>query len=32
MDAEGFVTLPPAPGLGDDLDQGYICGNKVASW
>jgi L-alanine-DL-glutamate epimerase-like enolase superfamily enzyme len=32
MDAGGFVTLPAAPGLGDDLDHGYICGNKVASW
>jgi len=32
MDADGFVTLPATPGLGDDLDHDYIWANQVASW
>jgi len=32
MDADGFVTLPTGPGLGDDLDHGYIHDRTVASW
>lgn len=32
MDPDGFVTLSDAPGLGDDLDHGYIHGQEVASW
>lgn len=32
MDSEGFVRLPAAPGLGDDLDFDYIGGATVGSW
>jgi L-alanine-DL-glutamate epimerase-like enolase superfamily enzyme len=32
MDSGGFVTLPAAPGLGDDLDHGYIHDHTDASW
>jgi L-alanine-DL-glutamate epimerase-like enolase superfamily enzyme len=32
MDAEGFVALPEAPGLGEDLDHGYIRAHTLASW
>jgi L-alanine-DL-glutamate epimerase-like enolase superfamily enzyme len=32
MDADGFVTLPEAPGLGDDLDHDYIHDHACASW
>lgn len=32
MDDDGFVTLPPQPGLGDDFDLDYIKAHTIASW
>jgi L-alanine-DL-glutamate epimerase-like enolase superfamily enzyme len=32
MDDRGFVHLPAAPGLGDDIDHDYIASATVAAW
>jgi L-alanine-DL-glutamate epimerase-like enolase superfamily enzyme len=32
MDAEGYVTLPAGPGLGEDIDFDYIARHTVATW
>lgn len=32
MDADGFVAMPEAPGLGDDLDLDHVERHTVATW